>query len=309
VYFYCDNAYYKKHCIVKKNVIGGVAMVWFLSALFVVGLALPTGADIYFEEEIVNPGFGKKKTGARKTITKVYIKGKRQKVEAQIVVDKKTGKTLKKQGQTLHSSTILHLDTSDIYEIDLEAQTFVRAKVAPPRAAAKVINAKNAASANSPKIGFAYKVPGDRSVVAGISCKRVVAQMRARYYTGKKLLRENRYTYDACIAQKFPGLNEILAFQTLQDTSMSLPSLLGGGLEQFRQRAGDLDQLDEQLQGMEEELRGFALKSTLTASVLRPGQKGASEVFRLERKVKLLRRSALADSHFTIAKTLAQIKK
>ncbi len=286
-------------------------MVWLLSVWFAASVVLPASADIYFEEEVVNPGFGKKKTGARKTITKVYIKGKRQKVEVQIVVDKKTEKTLKKQGQALHSSTILRLDKSEIYEIDLGAQTFVRAKVAPPRAAAaaKTVKAKQAASANSPKIAFAYKVPGDSSIVAGIPCRRVVAQMRARYYKGKKLLRENRYTYDACIAQKFPGLNEILAFQTLRDTSTSQPSLLGGGLESFRQRAEDLDQLGEELQGMEQELRGFALKSTLTASVLRPGKKKASEVFRLERKIKVLRRSALADSHFAVSKTLAQIKK
>ena len=99
---------------------------WLLSSVVALSVVVPAEADVYFEEEVVNPGFGKKKTGARKTLKKVYIKGKSQKVESQIVADKKMAKTLKKQGQPLKSSTILRLDRAEIYEIDLDAQTFVR---------------------------------------------------------------------------------------------------------------------------------------------------------------------------------------
>ena len=38
--------------------------------------AASVNADVYFEEEVVNRGFGKAKTGARKTTHKIYIKGK-----------------------------------------------------------------------------------------------------------------------------------------------------------------------------------------------------------------------------------------
>lgn len=280
-------------------------MKWMLLGSFVLWAVVPmAGADVYFEEELVNPGFGRKKNGARKTINKVYLKDKRQKVEAEIVVDKKTQKALKKQGQPLRSSTILNLGKAEVYEIDLDAQTFVRGKMPPVRPAApKAVKSP----ATAPKIGFAYKVPGDSSVVAGITCRRVVAQMRARHYKGKKLKRENRYTYDACIAKNFPGLDELRAFKTLQDTSTSYPPLVGGGLEQFSQRAEDLEHLEKELAGLAQELDGFALKSTLTASVLQ-GNKKPKEVFRLERQVKLLRHAALPDSLFTVSKDLTQVK-
>ena len=54
-------------------------MILLLCALLV--SAASAGADVYFEEEIVNRGFGKDKVGARKTTNKIYIKGKSQRVE------------------------------------------------------------------------------------------------------------------------------------------------------------------------------------------------------------------------------------
>ena len=51
-------------------------------------------ADVYFEEELVNPGFGKNKTGARTTRQAVYIKGKMQKVDSHILVDRKMERSL-----------------------------------------------------------------------------------------------------------------------------------------------------------------------------------------------------------------------
>ncbi len=284
-------------------------MIWLLS-LFVLWATVPLAeADVYFEEELINPGFGSKKTGARKTINKVYLKDKRQKVDAQIVVDKKTEKVLKKQGQPLRSSMILNLGKAEIYEIDLDAQTFVHGKVPPVRPAVAQTAAKKINAPAPPQIGFSYKVPGDSSVVAGIACKRVVAQMRARHYSGETLKRENHYTYDVCIAKNFPGLDELRAFKVLQDTSTSYPSLVGGGLEQFSKKAEDLEDLEKKLAGLAEELDGFALKSTLTASVLQAKGKKPTEIFRLERQVKVLRHAAIPDSLFSVSKALTQVKK
>lgn len=274
-------------------------MVLLLCALLLVTTSV--NADVYFEEEVVNPGFGKNNTGARKTINKVYIKGRSQMVEMRIEVDKKMAKALKKQGQSLNTSTILRLDRAQIYEIDLAARTFVQHQAPPARKGA----AKQAIAKGAPRVDFAVKVPGDTARVAGIACRRVVAQMRARYYDakGKELERENRYTYDACIAKNFPGYREIAAFETLQDTTTSYPLLIGGGLEAL----DDYQALGAELEGAKE-LAGFALRSTLTATVKRAGKKEASEVFRLERKIKTMVYSPLPDSLFQVSKSLTRLK-
>ena len=152
----------------------------------------PAAADVYCEEEVVNPGFGKNKTGARKTTNKVYIKGRRQMVESRITADKKTARALKKQGQSLTTSPILRLDKAEIYEIDLTARTFVRQSAPPVRRAVK----KAAARKGAPKLDFAVRVVRDTVGVGKIPCREVVAQLRARYRAPKthKPKRENRYT-------------------------------------------------------------------------------------------------------------------
>ena len=274
-------------------------MVLLLCALL--ALVSVVGADVYFVEEIVNPGFGKEKTGARKTTNKVYIKGRNQMVETQIEANKKTVRALKKQGQSLNASTILQLDRAQVYQIDLTARTFAQQKAPPARKAA----AKKVAKKGAPKLAFAVKVPGDTSRVAGIACRRVVAQLRARYYDekGKKLKRENRYTYDACIAKSFPGYGEIASFKVLQDTTTSYPSLIGGGFESL----DDYQALSEEIAGAEE-LAGFALRSTLTATVKKGSQKRATEVFRLERQIKTMAHTPLPDSLFRVSKSLKRIK-
>ena len=274
-------------------------MIQLLCILFVSATAV--GADVYFVEEVVNPGFGTKKTGARKTTNKVHIKGRSQMVEKRIEANKKTVRALKKQGQSLNTSTILRLDQAQIYEIDLAARTFVQQKAPPARKAA----AKKVAKKGAPKVDFAVKVPGDTSRVAGIHCRRVVAQLRAKYYDaeGKKLKRENRYTFDACIATSFPGYREIASFKTLQDTTTSYPPLTGGGLEGL----DDYQALSEQITGSKE-LAGFALRSTLTATVKKAGKKRAREVFRLERQVKAMAYTPLPDSLFRVSKSLKRLK-
>ena len=273
-------------------------MVLLLCALL--ALATGVGADVYYVEEVVNPGFGKKKTGARKTINKVHIKGRSQMVETRIEASKKTVQALKKQGQSLNTSTILRLDRARVYEIDLVARTYVERTTPPARRAAKPVAKKGA-----PRVDFAVKVPGDTSRVAGIACRRVVAQMRARYYDakGKKLKRENRYTYDACITQSFPGYPDITSFRALQDTTTSYPSLIGGGLEGL----DDSQALGAELAGSEQ-LAGFALRSTLTATVKKASKKKAIEVFRLQRQIKTLKHTPLPDSLFRVSKSLNRLK-
>ena len=273
-------------------------MILLLCALLV--SAATAGADVYFEEEVVNRGFGKDKTGARKTTNKIYIKGKSQRVEQQIEADAKMAKALRRQGQSLNTSTILRLDQAQVYEIDLTAQTFVQQKAPPARKAA----AKPVAS-GGPQRALAVKVPGDTARIAGIPCRRVVAQMRARYLDPKtqELRRENRYTYDACIAKNFPGFQEISVFMDLQKASTSYPSVIGGGLEGLE----DHEALSDELENAEE-LKGFALRSTLTASVKLPGKEKPSQVFRLERTIKTMTYAPLPDSLFHVSKALTRLK-
>ena len=154
-------------------------------------------------------------------------------------------------------------------------------------------------------MALAVKVPGDTESIAGIPCRRVVAQMRTRYLDPKtqELRRENRYTYDACIAKKFPGFQEIGVFMDLQDASTSYPSLIGGGLEGLE----DHESLSEGLENAEE-LKGFALRSTLTAAVKLPGNEKPSQVFRLDRKIKVMAYAPLPDSLFHVSKALTRLK-
>lgn len=263
--------------------------------------AATAAADVYFEEEVVNRGFGKDRVGARKTTNKIYIKGMSQRVEQRIEADAKTAKVLRQQGQPLNRCTILRLDQVQVYEIDLTAQTFVQQKAPPARKAV----AKPKAAPGGPTVALAVKVPEDTQRVAGISCQRVVAQMRARYLDPKtqKLRRENRYTYDACIAKQFPGAQEISAFAALQDARTSYPSLIGGGLEGLEDHKALSDQLENA-----EELKGFALRSTLTAAVKLPGRDKPSQVFRLDRQIKTMAYAPLPDSLFHVSKALTRLQ-
>ena len=274
-------------------------MILLLCALLV--SAASAGADVYFEEEVVNRGFGKDKTGARTTTNKIYIKGMSQRVEQQIETDAKTAKVLRQQGQSLNTSTILRLDQAQVYEINLTAQTFVQQKAPPARKAV----AKPEAAPGGPQMALEVKVPGDTERIAGIPCRKVVVEIQARYLDPKtqKLRRENRYAYDACIAKEFPGFQEIAAFMDLQDASTSYPSLIGRGLEGLEGH----EALSEGLKNAEE-LKGFALRSTLTAAVKLPGKEKPSQVFRLERKIKTMAYAPLPDSLFHVSKALTRLK-
>ena len=276
-----------------------------LLVLLVLMGAVAGGADVYFVEEIVNPGFGAEKTGARKTTNKISIKGTRQKIESDIETNKKTAAALQKQGQSLSSSTILRLDRNVVYEIDRSAQTFVQQPI-PPAAAKKTAAQKPAQKPGGPQIGFKIEEPGDTTLIAGIPCRRVVAQMRARYYDPKtkKPRRENRYTYDAWIARDFPGYKEIRDFQRAQASKTSYPPLISGGLEQLKETVEDYEQLATELEALE----GFAMRSTIRVSVVRPGKEGETQVFRLDREIKSLTYSPLPDSVFDVSRTLTRIE-
>ena len=131
-----------------------LAAVWVVAA----------GADVYFVEEVVNPGFGAQKLGARRTRAEVYIRGKRQKVHSAISTTARTAQALRDQGQPLESSTILRLDDKQVFEIDLESMTYVQRQVPPPDTTAAVQPA--AARPGAPQIRFAVKEMPDSAVVA-----------------------------------------------------------------------------------------------------------------------------------------------
>ena len=89
----------------------------------------------------------------------------------------------------------------------------------------------------------------------------------------------------------------------LQDASTSYPSLIGGGLEGLE----DHEALSDELENAEE-LKGFALRSTLTAAVKLPGKEKPSQVFRLDRTIKAMAYAPLPDSLFHVSKALTRLK-
>ncbi|MEW6753636.1 MAG: hypothetical protein AB1505_22030 [Candidatus Latescibacterota bacterium] len=273
-----------------------------LSLVLLLAVAGAGRADVYLVERVVNSGFGPGKTGARTTVNRIYVKGARQKVEADVSASEAAARALREQGQPLRSSTILRLDRDTVYVVDREAQTYVRQRIPPPAAKA----ARPAAGPESPVVRFDVEERPDTARVAGIRCRRIVARMQARYLDPKtgQPRRENRYVFDAWMAEGFPGFDELKAFQTQQRSETSYPPLISGGLEQLSQVAEDSVELAAQM----EALQGFPLRSVLTVSVLRPGSTRATEVFRLEREVQSLEHSALPDSVFVPSRSLTEIR-
>jgi hypothetical protein len=279
-------------------------MAALVSVLLLLAAACVSQADVFFVEEVVNPGFGPQKIGARKTTNKVSIKEMRQKVESSIETTQKTAKAMKDQGQALNSSTILRLDQGEVYKIDMDTRTFVQTKIPP--AAKPAASQAPVQKPEGPQIEFQIKETGDTTRIAGVLCKRVVAQMRASYVDPKtnQPRRENRYTYDAWIARDFPGYQEIKAFRQLQESKTSYPPLISGGLEQLKQTVEDYDQLASELQALE----GFPMRSTIRVAVVRPGQKEGTEVFRLDRQIASLVYSSLPDTVFNLPATLTKVE-
>lgn len=281
-------------------------LLWILCLVWVP--VPPAQADVYFEEERINPGFGKNRTGAHTTQHAVYTRGPVQKVDSRMLVDRDMERSLQRQGHTLRSGTLLDLEKAEVFEMNFDDQTVVRSRI-PARSQGAAKSASTRDQAVGHPTSFTLSATGERSAVAGIPCRRVIAQMRTRHAASTGIQRENRYTYDACIADAFAGWSELKAFQTRQDTSTSYPTIVGGGLDPLRSRAQDIDRLEEELRDMNAHLNGFALRSTLTASARPNSSARWSEVFRLERRVKVLRHAPLPDSVFTVPKTLTRVDK
>jgi hypothetical protein len=276
-------------------------LAWVILAL-VMGTSA-VGADVFFVEEVINPGLGKKKKGSRKTIKKVYIKGKRQTVESRIEADSKTAKALKKQGQPLLSSLILHLDQRNVYEVDLDKYTYIQAKVPPVAKAA----AKSVAKPKS-NVRFQIKpVPKDTLRIAGVLCSKVVAKMSVGYNLDpktKKYKKENRYIYTVWLAKNFAGYREIKAFQDLHKTQTSYPALIDGGIAVLADKIEDYQRLADELKSLE----GFPMRSSIVAEVFYSAKKKTTEVFRLERQITSYRHAALPDSVFQVSDRLTRLQ-
>ena len=280
-------------------------MFVLLLALVFAGALGPAAADIHYTEELTNSGLGPKKVGARKTTNDIYIKGERQKVSSQIETSKELAQALEKEGKPLNSSTILRLDAAKIFTVDHLRQTYSQGALP---AVGKPTAAKPAAAdANGPEIQFQVKALPDTSRIDGILCRRVAAEMRARYYqAGTKTLRkENRYLYQAWIAKDFPAYQEIERFQRLQTEKTSFPPLISGDLDQLKGIVEESDQLAEK--SAAKELVGLVMESVLKVYV--NTGKGEEQIFQLGRKIRNLSYSALADSVFEVPKDLNQTKK
>lgn len=262
-------------------------------------------ADVYYVEEVVNPGSGSKKQGRRKTVNKVYIKGRQQKVESSIETDKETVKALKKQGQALNSSVILRLDKKDVYEIDLDKYVFSQEKIPPPaKVAAKPAAKKN--KTDGPEKTFSVKETKEEAVIAGIKCRKVLAKMVVNYRDPKtkKPLKQNRYLYTAWIAKDFPGYKELQAFQKMHEQQTSYPALVSSNIEQLKNTVEDSESLTTELDA----LKGFVMRSSLKATV-KSGKKKETTVFQLDREIKELLHLALADSVFRVSEDFTKIDK
>ncbi|MBI2503884.1 MAG: hypothetical protein HYW07_11705 [Candidatus Latescibacteria bacterium] len=277
-------------------------LVLFLALVFA-GALRPAAADIHYTEEISNSGLGPKKVGARKTTNDVYIKGEKQKVRSQIEASRELAQALEKEGKPLNSSTILRLDAAAVFKVDHLRQTYAQESLPAPAPAPKPA----AAGPNAPEIQFQIKALPDTNRIEGVLCRRVAAEMRARYYQpGTKTLRkENRYLYQAWVARGFPGYQEIERFQRLQTQKTSFPPLISGDLEQLRGMVEDYDQLAQQAAA--EELEGLVMESVLKVFV--NTGKGENQIFQLGRKIRNLSYSALPDSVFEVPKDLNQLKR
>ncbi len=289
------------------------------TALWVVAMmwAVEVCADVSYVEEIVNSGIGAAKVGARKTVRKVYVKGQSQHVRDEV----------KSAKEVEIGTTILRLDRLNRYDIDHTSKTFTEHKLRarapttqqdwrqaahggkgaypkPVVSAAKVAPKAVAADPNR-KVTFKTKALPDTMRVEGILCRRVAAEMRARYYVPgtKKVRRENRYLYQAWVATDFPGYADIERFEAQREAKTSLPSQIGGGLGEFKDAIEDYDRLDEEMKALD----GFPMQSQLKVFTTTSSSSKEKELFRLSRKVSSLSHSNLSPSLFEVSKGLRRV--
>lgn len=265
-------------------------------AVAAVGWAALAAADVSYVEEIVNKGVGPKKTGKRKTTNHVYIKGQRQRVHSLIETSKSGAKALRRQGGTTDGSTILQLDRANLLHIDHTRAAYSREPLPPAQTSGKTgPDAPPAAKAAGQDVEFRTRILDDTKRVSGIPCRRVAVEMKVRHSdpeTGK-LRRENRYLYQAWVADDFPGYQDLQRFQKLQARKTSYPSLIRSGFGGAPEAVADHENLQEELDALE----GFPMQSVLKVFT-RQGARKEKKVFELVRTVKSISHSALPDSLF-----------
>jgi len=257
-------------------------------------------ADVSYVEQIINSGLGSKKTGARKTVNRVYIKGQRQRVHSEIAAKKAQARVLSKQGVLVNGSTILQLDRSSLYNIDHTRQTFTHQQLPPP---GRGVSAKVVAKNPDREVTFQSEELAETKRIEGIVCHKVAVQMRVRHMNPgtKKVRRENRYLFQAWVAKDFPGYAEIERFRRLQEQKTSHPSLIGGGLEQIESAVDDYDDISGQITALD----GFPIQSILKVYT-KSGKQKERQIFQLSRKVTSLSYTALSDTLFEAGGKLRQ---
>lgn len=284
--------------------------LWALRLLCcLVPLASAAAADVYIEEEVAHSGIGPRKTGARKTLRSIYVKGARQRVESRIEASAQVQRQLQAQGRRLKESTILQLDSARVYAIDPIHSLYTRQALPAPKpvAASPDTGLSEPPSQQEPRsestreIHFRSRVLPDTLRIHGLLCRRVAAEMRARHYEPgtRTLQRENRYLYQAWVAEDFPGYDEIRRFRRLQEQRTSYPSLLDDGMGQVTATLDGGDRLSAEIA----QLEGFPMQSQLRVSVkLASGHE--TPVFALSRRVLSLSYTPLPDSLFRVTADL-----
>lgn len=283
--------------------------------LAITALCSVVSADVYLEEELTHSGIGPRKTGARQTVRRIYLKGPRQRMDSRIEASQAVERQLRAQGKRLEESTILQLDSSRVYAIDPVQSVYTREPLPAPKPVLRVprgvpanrppeapapARPDTAADANR-EIHFRSRVLADTLRLHGILCRRVAAELRARHYQPgtKTVVRENRYLYQAWMAADVPGHEEIRRFRELQRRKTSYPSLLAGGLDQVRDAMDEGDRLSAEIEALE----GFPMQSELRVSV-KTAAGGETPVFTLSRRIRSLSYTPLPDSLFKVTDAL-----
>ena len=249
-------------------------------------------------------GWARRRRGARKTTNHVYIKGERQRVHSLIETSKSGAEALRRQGGTTDGSTILQLDRANLLQIDNTRATYSRESL-PPAGTSDEAGPGHpsggqglAAGGPDREVEFRTRTLDDTKRVAGILCRRVAAEMKVQHFDPgtRKVRRQNRYLYQAWVADDFPGYRDLQRFQELQVRKTSYPSLIRSGIGGAPEAITDSQSLQEELDALE----GFHMQSVLKVFTSQ-GAKKENQVFELLRTVKSLSSSALPDSLFDVS--------
>jgi len=271
-------------------------------------LSVAARGDVSYVEEIANSGIGPRKTGARKTTHRVYIRGPRQRVEHEVEADAAVRRSLRSRGQELSGNRILQLDAASLYEMEGSASVYRRQSLPAPKAVPANMAPLPKPAAPRPgdadpnrEISFRTRTLPDTLRIHGILCHRTAAQMRSRHLDPgtRRVRRENRYLYQAWVATEFPGYDEVEEFRRLQQEKTSQPPLVRGLLGQTGDTGDEYGRFQQEM----DEHRGFAMRSQLQVLVkAADGQE--RRIFTLSRRVTSVSHQALPDSLFEVPEHL-----